>query len=75
LTVLAMNAPLRPEILLSPASRPFGEAPSGAPITQCHVWQSRFGTIVIELRSGRIYVNGGLVEPADGSAPFSPGAA
>jgi hypothetical protein len=31
--------------------------------------------MVIELRSGRIYVNGGLVEPAEGSASTGPGAA
>ncbi len=70
-----MNAPLPPEILLSPAASPLEEAASSTSSPQCHVWQSRFGTIVIELRGGRIYVNGGLVEPAEGSAPPYPGVA
>lgn len=28
-------------------------------------WQSSFGLIIIEVRHGRVYVNGALVEPAD----------
>lgn len=37
-------------------------------------WQSRFGLIVIEVRQGRAYVNGDLVEPVP-SAKNEPGAA
>lgn len=30
------------------------------------VWQSQFGNIVIEVRSGAVFVNGDRVEPAQG---------
>lgn len=32
------------------------------------VWRSAFGDVLIEVRSGRVYVNGDLVEPAGGPA-------
>jgi hypothetical protein len=37
-------------------------------------WQSAFGLIVIEVRQGRTYVNGDLVQPAPG-APSQPNGA
>lgn len=61
-----MNAPLLPEHLLPPPG-PAAEAtldltPAGV---QRWVWRSRFGPMLIEVRDGGIYVNGGRVEPAE----------
>jgi hypothetical protein len=38
---------------------------------QRHVWESGFGTMLIEVRDGQIFVNGRLVEPAVGHGPAS----
>ena len=56
-----MNAVLR-----SPAEPPGRDSvagPSGAETR--YVWEGRFGTVVIEVRDGRVYVDGALVEPLD----------
>ncbi|MFN5155989.1 MAG: hypothetical protein ACK50K_05165 [Betaproteobacteria bacterium] len=44
------------------------DLPLAAAGVQRHVWESRFGTMLIEVRDGQIFVNGSLVEPADGPA-------
>jgi hypothetical protein len=36
---------------------------------QRHVWESRFGTMLIEVRAGQVLVNGSPVEPAEGQGP------
>ena len=64
-----MNAPLLPEILL--AADP-GRAPMLPLVTegvQRYVWESRFGTMLIEARDGAVYVNGLRVEPFVPAAP------
>ncbi len=51
-----MNAPLLPEVLMPPASvDPRATAAETVPPT---LWQSAFGTILIEVRDGAAYVNG-----------------
>lgn len=32
---------------------------------QCHVWESRYGPMLIEVKDGQIFVNGQRVEPAE----------
>ncbi len=63
-----MNAPLRPEVFIRPEPSPQLDLPLATDGVQRHVWESRFGTMLIELRGGEIFVNGSLVEPADGQA-------
>jgi hypothetical protein len=63
-----MNAPLRPDVFIRPEPSPQLDLPLAADGVQRHVWESRFGTMLIEVRGGDIFVNGSLVEPADGQA-------
>jgi hypothetical protein len=63
-----MNAPLRPDVFIRPEPSPQLDLPLTADGAQRHVWESRFGTMLIEVRGGEIFVNGSLVEPADGQA-------
>lgn len=58
-----MNAPFHPEVLLrrEPSQT---ELPLAAEGVQRYVWESRFGDMLIEVREGRIFVNGSLVVPA-----------
>ena len=55
-----MNAPIPSELLLrrDPVERQL-ETTAGV---QRYVWESKFGAMVIEVRDGRTYVNGALVE-------------
>lgn len=63
-----MNAPLRPDVFIRPQQRPLMDLPLAADGVQRHVWENRFGTMLIEARGGQIFVNGNLVAPADGRA-------
>jgi hypothetical protein len=63
-----MNAPLRSEVFIRPEPSPQLDLPLAANGVQRHVWESRFGTMLIEVRGGEIFVNGSLVEPAEGQA-------
>lgn len=74
-----MNAPLKPIWLCRPAgvAAPAGAAPEPAdsqpapalqvaePSVQRHLWHSRYGTIMIEVRDGTVYVDGDPVRPAE----------
>jgi hypothetical protein len=64
-----MNAPLRPDVFVRPQPSPQLDLPLAADGVQRHVWEGRFGTMLIEVRDGQVFVNGGLVKPADGHAP------
>jgi hypothetical protein len=66
-----MNAPLRPDVFIRPETSPQLDLPLASHGVQRHVWESRFGTMVIEVRDGQIFVNGRLVEPAVGHGPAS----
>lgn len=59
-----MNAPVRPDVLGHLALPPQRELPLAADGVVCHVWESRFGPMLIEVREGRVWVNGSPVEPA-----------
>lgn len=61
-----MNAPLRPKVFIRPEHSPQLDLPLAAHGVQRHVWESRFGTVLIEVRGRQIFVNGQPVEPADG---------
>ena len=52
-----MEAPSAAELKLLAAS---ADGQAGEVVMH---WQSAFGLIVIEVRSGQVYVNGDLVEP------------
>ena len=59
-----MNAPLNAEVLLRPEASQQIELQLATDGVQRYVWEGRFGTMLIEVRAGQVYVNGGLVEPA-----------
>lgn len=59
-----MNAPLLPEVLLRPSAAAQVELQLASEGVLRYLWESRFGPILIEVREGQVYVNGGLVEPA-----------
>ena len=57
-----MNAPLPPQLLQrSPDDSPAASPPANACVLR-HVWQSRWGTMLIEVRGDDIFVNGHVVE-------------
>ena len=60
-----MNAPFLPQVL-TPCG---GASQSDPPLETCsrYVWEGRFGSMLIEVRGGRTYVNGEFVEPAERS--------
>jgi hypothetical protein len=66
-----MNAPLRLDVFIRPEPSPQLDLPLAAHGVQRHVWESRFGTMLVEVRNGQIFVNGRLVEPAEGQGPAS----
>lgn len=59
-----MNAPLLPEILNRRDETPQAELPLAAEGVQRVVWEGRFGTMLIEVRDGQVFVDGQRVEPA-----------
>jgi len=61
-----MNAPLRPDVFIRPEPSPQLDLPLDDHGVQRYVWESRFGTVLIEVRNGQIFVNGRLVKPAEG---------
>lgn len=61
-----MNAPINTEVLLRPSGSQQSELPLSAERVLRYVWEGRFGTMLIEVKQGRVYVNGGLVESASG---------
>ncbi len=71
--MLAINAPLRPEVFIRPQPHPQIDLPLASDGVLRYVWESRFGTMLIEARDGQIFVNGSLVEPADGRAGTTSG--
>jgi hypothetical protein len=54
-----------PEVLLRSADSSQSELPLAADGVLRYVWEGRFGSMLIEIRGGRTYVNGQLVEPAE----------
>lgn len=64
-----MNAPLLPEVLSRLAPSPQADLPLAADGVLRYVWESRFGSMLIEVQDGRVYVNGKLVVPVEPSSP------
>lgn len=63
-----MNAPLPPHALNPPPDAPAGDrcpAPDGS---LRYVWEGRFGSMLIEVREGSVYVDGHRVRPAEALA-------
>jgi hypothetical protein len=68
-----MNAPLYREVLL-PADSSQPPLPLATEGVLRYVWESRFGTMLIEVVGDQVYVNGGLVERHRGAdVPPAPG--
>ncbi len=64
-----MNAPLFPERLLRRELPDQQALPLATPGVQRHVWESRFGEILIEVIGDQAYVNGQRVEPVTDAGP------
>lgn len=64
-----MNAPLPPDVLVRLNPTPQLDLPLAAEGVMRHVWESRFGPMLIEVRGNHVFVNGSLVEPMDGYGP------
>lgn len=56
-----MNAPLYREVVL-PADSTQPPLPLATQGVLRYVWESKFGSMLIEVVGDRVYVNGGLVE-------------
>jgi hypothetical protein len=59
-----MNAPLLPEILTLRDDIGQTELSLAAEGVLRYVWEHRWGSMLIEVKDGRVFVNGGLVEVA-----------
>lgn len=66
-----MNAPLHREVLLRRPD-PESELPLATEGVQRYVWDSRFGSMLIEVIGDDIYVNGGKVERQPVSSAETP---
>lgn len=67
-----MNAPLYREVLLRRPD-PESELPLATEGVQRYVWDSRFGSMLIEVIGDDIYVNGGKVERQPALDVVTPG--
>ena len=65
-----MNAPVLPEVLLRPSAAAQVELQLASEGVLRYVWESRFGSMLIEVKEGRVFVNGSLVKPVE--VPGSP---
>lgn len=63
-----MNAPLHPEILTRRGDSHQSELPLASEGVLRYVWEGKFGSMLIEVKDGRAYVDGQPVEPADADA-------
>jgi hypothetical protein len=57
-----MNAPLLPEVLLRSVEQPQTDLPLATEGVLRSVWQSRYGSILIEVIGDEVFVNGQRVE-------------
>lgn len=68
-----MNAPLLPEILTRRSDSLQADLPLAAEGVLRYVWESRFGSMLIEVKDGQSFVNGRAVEPIEApQAPHEP---
>ena len=59
-----MNTAVFPEVRPNAMDDPQSRLPLATEDVLRYVWESRFGSMLIEVVRGRIFVNGELVEPA-----------
>ncbi len=59
-----MNAPLLSEILTRRVDSPQADLPLASEGVLRYVWEGKFGSMLIEVKDGHVYVNGQAVEPA-----------
>jgi hypothetical protein len=70
-----VNAPLLPEILTRRGDSPQADLPLASEAVLRYVWESKFGSMLIEVKEGRAYVNGQAVVTAAGQdGVLKPGA-
>ncbi|MEO8059069.1 MAG: hypothetical protein ABI671_12140 [Burkholderiales bacterium] len=60
-----MNAPLLPEVLVRRDTNAQTDLPLATEGVLRYLWEGRFGSMLIEVRQGRAFVNGQAVEPVD----------
>lgn len=60
-----MNAQLLPEIFARPEPSAQADLPLASEGVQRYLWEGRFGPVLIEVKEGRVYVNGQVVRPAE----------
>lgn len=58
-----------PEVLARRGDDPQVDLPLATEGVLRYVWESRYGSMLIEVRDGQAYVNGQVVEPASTLAP------
>ena len=69
----AVNAPLLSEVLTRRGDSPQADLPLASEGVLRYVWEGKFGSMLIEVKDGRAYVNGQQVHPADADAtPLPP---
>ncbi len=64
-----MNAPLLPEVLQPREHSPQAALPLASEGVFRYVWESRFGSMLIEVVGGVAYVNGAKVKPIEPTTP------
>jgi hypothetical protein len=68
-----MNAPLGSQVLLLREDDAQASLPLSTPGVQRWVWESRYGSMLIEVLGGDVYVNSRLVEPhGEGNTSVGP---
>lgn len=68
-----MNAPLLLEVLSRRDPTSQADLPLASEGVLRYVWEGRFGSMLIEVKDGRAYVNGQPVEPLGAEPPPSDG--
>lgn len=59
-----MSACLLPEVLVLRGDTAQTELPLAAEGVLRYVWEHRFGSMLVEVKGGRAFVNGRVIEPA-----------
>jgi hypothetical protein len=60
-----VNAPVLSEVLVRRDSGSQADLPLASEGVLRYLWESRFGPMLIEVREGRVFVNGQAVEPVE----------
>jgi hypothetical protein len=68
-----MDAPLLPEVFARRGASPQTDLPLSTEGLLRYVWEGKFGSMLVEVRQGRAYVNGQAVESGEPAAKEHPG--